>query len=297
MLRKSLLPAFGNITAGETATCDMKLGQKVHVIHLELGDDGTASNGNGAAVNTTLDKLVTQLRVKVNDKAQWTLSASQLNQIQSLMNAAGQATYSCKTSGTAGQATYKLYLPLFFAEPWRTNPAEVPALAMNLNGINSFRIEVDLADTGHAPTLRGFYEWEPADTNRGIGTIKKFITANLQAVGSSNTFQLNRKDLLSQFSLFPTTDGKYVDHIKLNANGEDIQDILTYLENQAILLSRGMSPDTSATPRFDYVADYDDPVLNALVAGSLSNLTLDAYYSDAAAGGMTMISQTIGAPD
>lgn len=299
MLRKSLLPAFSNIAAGETSTCDLPLGRKIHAIHLELGDDGTASTNNGAAVNTTLDNLITQIRLKVNDKAQWTLSASQMNSLNSLMNPPGGTKYSCKTSGTAGQAAYRLYLPLFFAEPWRTNPAEIPALAMNLNQINSFRIEVDLngGEANHAPVLRGFYEWEPADTGRGIGVIKKFITANLQAVGASNTFQLNRKDLLSQFSLFATTDGKYVDHVKLNANGEDIQDIITYLENQAILLSRDMSPDTANTPRFDVILDYDDPITNALPAGSLSNLTLDVYYNAAAAGGMTMISQTIGAPD
>jgi len=295
MLRQSLLQTFRGVAVGKTATSDLKLGQKIHVLWLKMGDDGTASNGNAADVDATLVKLCKQVRIMLNNKTQRICSAVELNALNSIYGAA----YSVKTSGVAGTAGYRVYLPIFLAEIYRKTNAEVGRLAWNLVGVKDPQIEIDLGDGCNAPIVEGYYEWEPADTSAGIGGICKWVRQNVAVVGQELDIPLARKNFIQSVHFFPTAEAspKYVNKLKVTAGNDDVRAPLTTLDNQAMLLAREFQPDVSSTPRFDYVIDYDDPINQALAADNLASLNAAVEMNGAANGNMTVITQRVGAPD
>lgn len=291
-LRKKLLPTFNAIAAGSKATCDLPLGLRYHTITLELSDNGVSSVSNN--IDTILTALVTNIYVKINGKAQRTHSGKQLNQ----MNGSNGNRWLAQTSGTPGNANFRIYLTIFFAEPWRKDIREVQLSAWNMAGPNveSFQIEVELNAGLTTPNVTGFYEFEPA--TGPLGTITKVIQQSLAAVGTTQDFNtLDRRDFLQAIHLFPTSDAKYVNKVRLTANGVEVQDLLTNTENQVILNNREMQPDLSATPRFDLALDYDDPVGRALQLDGLSEFTLHVEYSASAAGTMPALIVRAGAPE
>ena len=299
-LRRSILPTFNAVAKGGTAVCNLELGKRYHVIWLELADDGTASSGNTAAPNTSLDNFITQIRLKVNGKVQRTMKASELNYLNSLNNTPGGPTsYSVKTSGSAGASSYRMYLPIFLAEPWRKNGVDAAAMAWNAQGIASFQIEVDIGSgtIGSSPALTGFYEWEPATA--AMTMICKWIRQSFAVVGTAEDITtIDRKDFLQSISLFAGSDNSYVSKLRFTANNQIIQDLLGYAENQATLLGREMSPDTGGTyPRYDLVFDYDDPVNGAFNANGLNEMTLHLEFNTTAAGTMVAIIQRTGAAE
>jgi hypothetical protein len=293
-IRKKLLPTFNAIAAGATATVDLPLGLKYHVIWLELSDNGVASMDNQLDIDGTLTNLVGDIRVKLNGKTQRTFSATQLND----MNLANGQDFAAHTSGVAGTAAYRVYLPIFFAEPWRLDNNEqlLPCWEVNGPGITSFQIEVDIVAGLVTPGLSGFYEYEPATGT--LGAISKVIRLTLPAVGTTQDFNtIDRRDFLQAIHLFSTSDGKYVNKVRLTANGTEIQDLLTSLENQAVLSARNLQPDNSAAPRFDLVLDYNDPINGALNTNGLNELTLHVEYNAAAAGNMVCLIVRAGPPE
>jgi hypothetical protein len=264
----------------------MVLQERVHVAWLEIGD----ANGTTLASGNLIDEI----RVMINNKPQRVMTGVELN----ALNGINGAAFTAKTSGVAGQAGYRTYLPIFFAEPWRKNPVEAANMAWNANGIKSFNIEVDLNAGLITPVLGGIYEWEPA--TGVIGLITKWLRQDLQALGTMNDFnRIESKDWIHSIHLFPTVEAipKYVNKVKFSADGEIIQDLLTTVENQVILLGRELQPDTSATPRFDLIFDYDDPINGALNTAGLNALTLHCEYNAGAAGSMRALVQRTGAPE
>jgi hypothetical protein len=320
MLNRTILPTALGVGASGQATIDMILGQKLYAVTLEIGADGTssgvpiigaiaASGITQAQIETALDAMIGGLSVKWNSTEQWQRTlASRINQLNGLNG----SRYLAITSGTPGTAGFRIYLTLFFAEFWRKNPAEVPALAWNLNkkggaaytdgksygDTSSCQINVWFNAGLNGLSLTGYYLWEPADLSRGIGSIKKLITDDLQAVGSKNDFKLDMTQLIQAIHLWPTGDvaPRYVSTFRLNASGLDVQDRLSYLENQSYMYFLELFPDTSAAPRFDWIADVDDPILNALPASAQSSLRMYLEYSGAAGANMPMIIERIGAP-
>ena len=288
MLRTKLLPTFNAVATGQTATVDLPLGIQYHAIWLEVGDNGgtTIASGN----------LLGDIRVKINGKVQRTHSAVELN----ALNGVNGTAYLLKTSGTAGQAAYRSYLPIYFAEPWRKDvkDQQMPAWNVAGDGISSFQIEVDIKAGLTTPVISGFYEWAPATGS--LGAIGKVIRQTVGALGTVQDFnQLDRRDFLQGIHLFPTVEGtpKYVNKVKLTYNGAEQQDLITTLENQAKLLGRAMNPDTSGTPRYDLVIDYDDPINGALPLNGLAEFTLHVEYNAAAAGNLVMLIERAGPPE
>jgi hypothetical protein len=291
-LRQKLLPTFQGVAAGQTATCPLTLLQRVHAQWLEIGDNGAASNGNANNLAATLDNLLDVVNVKVNGKIQRQFVGSECHKL----NLINGAEFGAKTSGVAGTAGYRVYLPIWYAEPWRKNPAEVALPAWNLQGIDSASLEVKPKAGLVNPVLTGFYEYDSPTGN--IGAIVKWLRESLGAVGTKQDFnQISKRDFIQSINLFPTTDGHFVQNLKFTANGAEVIDLTTTLENQAKLLGRGLNPDTSATPRFDLIFDYDDPVNGALNANGLSEMTLHVEYDAAANGTMITMVQQVGPPD
>lgn len=161
-------------------------------------------------------------------------------------------------------------------------------------------MEVNVKAGLASPIVQGWYEFDY--DNRDIGLISKAIRQDYSAVGTSRDItSIDKRDFVEAVHLFPTSDGKYVSEVKLTANGEEIRDRITYLQNRATLLGRQMIPDTVAAPRYDLVFDYDDPVNGALptqVNGKpINELTLKLTWNAAASGTQTAIIKRTGPPE
>ena len=288
MLRIKQLPTFDSVAPGKKAVVNLPLGLRYHVVWLELGNNAVAAN--------TITDLVDDIVVKINGKPQRIATGDQTNQL----NGVNGPQFLLSATGVDGQVTRRLHLPIYFAEPWRKSVDEVAALALRANGIESLQIEVGMKAGLAAPLLSGWYEFDY--DNRPIGIISKWNRRDFSAVGSSvDISTIDKRDFIEAVHLFPTSDGKFVSDVKLTANGEEIRDRITTVQNAATLLGREMNPDTSATPRYDLVFDYDDPVNGALPTQAngapIKELTLKLTWNAAAAGTQTAIIKRTGPPE
>jgi hypothetical protein len=288
MLRIKQLPTFDSIAAGKKNVVDLPLGLRYHVIWLELGNNAVADNA--------LSDLVEDIVVKINGKPFRTHTAEQLNDL----NGINASNFLAKVSGTDGEADRRFFLPIFFAEPWRKDQADVTALALRANGIESLQIEVNLVAGLAAPVLGGFYEFDY--DNRPIGLVSKFIRQDYSAVGLSRDITtIDKRDFIESIHLFPTTGtARSVAEVKVTANGEEIRDRITFLENAAALLARELFPDSNGL-RYDLVFDYDDPINGALptqINGKpINELTLKLTWDGVANGTQTAIIKRTGPPE
>ena len=328
--RKTLLPTFqsvpsGTLAATATTTCDLPLGKRFHTLWLEVGDSGVASgvvspvlviNGTpsataspagglpASAAEFDLNNILGQIRILINGTVQRTMTAFELNRLNVSNNQNGLTNFSIKTSGTRGTAGYRIYVPIFFCEPWRSD-GETSLTAWNAVGVDSFQIQADFQPGSVNPVITGFYEWDLPTANN-IGAIVKWKRLSLAATGTTQDFanisnfaNKSKGDFLSAIALFPTIEStpKYVNKVKFTIDGVDYQDLLTTLENQAVLLSRGMSPDTASTPRFDLALDYDNPVNAAFPISQANSVNLHVEYNAGASGTMIAIVQNAGLPE
>jgi hypothetical protein len=293
-LRQALLPTPNAVATGQTSTFNLDLGKRYHALWLELGDSATVA---GTTVAVVLANLVDQIRVKVNGKVQRTMTGVELHAIYGAMGAAFCGKFNGIASLGSGLTTGgRIYLPIWFSEPWRNNNSEVPLTAWNAQAIDSLQLEVDLHTGLSGPICGGFYEYDAPVG--GLGAIVKWIRQTFGASGTVQDFNtISKQDFLQSIHLFSTSDGKYVNKVKFTANGNIIRDLLNTLENQTLLAGRNLIPDTSATPRFDLIFDYDDPVNSALNANGLNEMTLHVEYSASASGSMVAIIQRTGAPE
>lgn len=294
MLRIKQLPSFDAVAAGKKAVNTLPLGLRYHAIWLRLG--------NAAAVNNSLADVVDDITVKINGKPQRQCTGLQLNQLNGINGAA----FLEKTTGTVNTANYVHYLPIYFAQPWRKDQVESRAMALRANGIESLQVEVNLraanlaAVANAALFLDGWYEFDFDD--RPIGLLSKWLRQDFSAVGTSRDITtIDKRDFIESVHFFPTSDGKFVTEMKVTANGEELRDRITYLQNQATLLGRELVPDTVAAPRYDCIFDYDDPINGALPTQQsgkpINELTFKLTWDGAANGTQTAIVQRTGSPE
>lgn len=288
MLRIKQLPSFDAVAAGKKAVVDLPLGLRYHCVWLELGNNATADN--------TISDLVDDIVVKINGKPQRTHTGAQLN----ALNGINGSSFLLSASGTDGEADRRLYLPIWFAEPWRKDQGEVASLALRANGIETFQIEVNVKPGLAAPIVQGWYEFDY--DNRPLGLLSKYIRQDYSAVGTNRDINtIDKRDFIESVHLFPTSDGKYITEVKLTANGEEIRDRITFLQNRATLLGRELVPDTDSVPRYDLVFDYDDPINGALPTQqngkAINELTLKLTWDSAANGTQTAIIKRTGPPE
>jgi hypothetical protein len=307
-LRKKLLPSFTKPVSGQTATCNLDLGKKIHIIWLVLGYDAANANKTVNAANPA-NEIVGEIRLLVNGKVQRRIRGRELDQINTLNGAQfGKQLGNIVGIGTTG---YRVHLPIFLAEPWRNNNAEAALMAWNLAGVtvSSASIEVDFL-TIDTPYIGGWYEWSPPDG--GLGAITKWIRMTFGASGSQQDFNtLEKRDYYHSIHLLAPT-GAYVSSVQLTADGVIIQDRLTYEQNAATLKGRNMNPAIVVGvaqgagvqgSTFDLVLDADDHVNSALLAQGLQEFTLHVEYADtggasiAATGNLVAIIQRSGPPE
>ena len=87
-----------------------------------------------------------------------------------------------------------------------------------------------------------------------------------------------------------------MDKVRLTADGVIFQDVINALENQAMLINRGLNPDLTEG-RFDLVLDADDPINSALPTTGVNELSLHVEYSATASGNLVALIEKSGPPE
>ncbi|HVV00138.1 MAG TPA: major capsid protein P2 [Verrucomicrobiae bacterium] len=282
-LRQIPLPAFQAVEPGQDALVHIPPGIALHAMHLEISDDSGLTLEQGALGDIT---------VLLNNIPQRQVTGDQMNQIQS----ANDKDAALKTIGNPGAAGYKTILPIWLAEPWRKDPAAIRSSAWNLNGVDGLDLKVRIGDDMVNPVLTGWYEFEPSSAQ--IGVIVKYLRKTYGAIGDAvEDTLLPRVDLYQAMHFFPTSDGKYVENLRLVVDGERYRDEISNTRNQIALLGRGLNPDLSAAPRYDCIFDYDDPINSWLVAQGRRDFSFHADLNGAAAGTMDVVTVRAGLPN
>lgn len=284
-LRITELPKFDSVVAGQFATSTLTKGRKYHVLHIDAYD------ANFAAIGTIIDTI----EVLVNDNPQRAaLTPTELNAI----NSSRSPDLAMVTSGTLG-TDLVTSIPIYFAEPDRQTPGAVAAGGWNNNGVDSIQVKVKVKSTASTPVVKIWGEWEPSALP--LGKIAKWYKStppiSADTLELTNLHQSHVGDLIQSMHFLATSDGKYVSTLRARVNGEEVRDTLTVFRNQVSLLGRGMAPDTTSAPRFDFVLDYDDPIIRGLLNQSLRSFDVRAVYNAAPSGGANVITVAVGEPD
>ena len=286
-LRKTLLPKFDSIAAGAFGISTLTTGIGYHVARIDASDD------RGAEIEDIIDSV--ELLVGGNPQRE-AMTPAMINAINS-----SRASQLAKiTSGAPGAAGYKTMLPIWFCEPDRMTPGAVTAGVLHNNGAGDVQIKVKVNAAAVNPVVDLWGEWEPSDKPLGVltkwsletppisGDVMELINLHIKKPG----------DLIQSMHWFPTASGKYVSALRVKVNGEEVRDTLTQFRNQCALMGRGMAPDTGAAPRFDFVIDYDDPILRALVVRSeITKWEIRATLNAAAADSMSLVTVHVGPPE
>lgn len=284
MLRVTDLPKFDSVAVNKFATSTLTPGRAYHAIHIEASD----------AAGDQVEDIIDTVEVLVNGKPQRTSTADELNKI----NSSRGADLAKITNGTPG-VDLVTRLPIWFAEVDRTTPGAIAQGVWHNNGLDSLQIRVKVKAGAATPVLNIYGEWAPSD--KPLGAVAKWYQSNPPL--SSNLLELvnlhlnSNGDFFQAIHFFPTTDGKYVATLKVKINGEEVRDTLTAFRNQCVLLGRGMQPDTTNVPRYDWVIDYDDPIVQWLMTSGLKSFDVRATLNAASTGSISIITVRVGLPD
>lgn len=280
------LPAPTGVAANQDVLFHIPGGRLVHAAWIQVSESTnnvTLASGN----------LLGDIQCIVNQKTFRQVTGVQANHIQSC----NDKDVAVKTTGVQGNAGYATLLPIYFADPSRKAPEQIRASALPLNGqgAGGLDIKVRLGNLTN-PVITGWYEYEP-NTSINLGAVVKWIRKTYGSIGSINEdTKLDLGDLYQAIHFFPTTDNKFVYQLDLQAGNNYMRKELTYLQNQATLLGRGLNPDVGNFPVFDCIFDYDDPVDQWLITSGLNSMRFKALFNAASAGGnQDVISVRVGA--
>lgn len=141
--------AFSNVAPNTTATIDLPVDRRYHVLWLKYKTNAT---------RPVIEADITRIKVMLNGIVQWEISPKELLAIYE----------------RHGYSFIDGYLPLFFSEPWRRSAIGEDNTAWQLFGnIRTFQIDIEIAPTAVAPTLECFSQY---DRMRGdLGLIRKYV--------------------------------------------------------------------------------------------------------------------------
>lgn len=283
-LRITELPKFDSVEAGKPSIATLTRGRGYHCVRVDASD---------AAFNTVED-IIETVEVLVNGKPQRSVAPDRLNAINT-----SRAAFMAKVeNGTAG-VDLVTSIPIWFATPDRKDAGSVTAGVWNNNGVDSVQIKVKTKSTSTTPSLSIWGEWEPSD--KPLGLIEKWYSSNPPITGGVlemvNQHLNTQGDRLQAMHFFPTSDGKYVETLKIKINGEEWRDTLSKFRNAVALLGREMSPDITDAPRYDFVVDYDDPIRQWLPLAGLKSFDVRAVLNAQPTAGMEVVTIRVGTPD
>jgi hypothetical protein len=252
------LPAANAVAAGQTATLDIPVGPRYHVIWLVIANAATEA----------FTSILGDIRLKVNGKVQRTMSAAQLDALNKLNG----SIYGAIAVDGGGGAITETRLPIYLAEPWRKQVQAVDGLAWATGDLATFQVELDLLANVSAPTIRAYAEVDNSvvtgkdNTSRQapLGVISKWFRTNIPITGTTQEIQtFPKRDNYQALSFFDPNGGGtacLISDIEVDVENFMIRKV-SKLDNDATLTVREMTP---AATRFDLVFDHDDILNSAL---------------------------------
>jgi hypothetical protein len=274
-----LAPVVG-VVPGQTATLDIPIGPRYHVIWLS----GTVKR---ATVAPALTDIMGLLTVKINGKPVRTHTADELNQLNTLMGASFTAR--ANNTPSAGAAT-TWNVPIFLAEPWRKSYSATESMAWPTSwpgGKKLATLQIEIA----VPAIPGTNATSEhaisayAETDNVLGQVdskgepvfllSKWNRLGVPYAGAGDLFitTLPRREIYQQISLF-TQSGDPASAIKVKVEDRTIRETSKTL-NDDTLVAREMNSAGISANRFDLVFDYDD-----LPSSALPMQYGDAYVQD-----------------
>ena len=280
-----------SVAASTTVIIDLPIGPRYHSVTLEHGYASGTNTIAAAATN------IAGIRVKVNNKVQRNFapdsarSGGTVLRDFNLLNGTG---YDCLgVPNTAPGVSF----PIFFAEPWRTNPRDKDAMAWSSSGWRSFQIEVDLL-TASTPTLVAAAVVD--DLVIADPQILKVFRQGITAAGTSfDTGIVDRRDFLEAIQLYPDTGASQAATIvTLRKNGDILRE-LSKSANLALNTNSGMTPAASGRSSniYDIVLDHDDLLGSSVPLEDVRTMTLTIEAASAMSGTISAFLSRFGRPE
>jgi hypothetical protein len=276
------------VEPGAKAVFDLDLGNLYRELWLEV----TCAGGD-----KDWDEIIGDITLEVNGKPQRTHHVNELDEINSLHD----SDLGMKSSGSTATDDAIWYIPIFLAEDFRKNVDRGLALGWNAIGIRSLQLKVVIDAAVVAPKVSGWGVWDKADTGRGMGPITKWKRQDLDAAGTPLDFGKifdvggDQDNFVQSLHLWPTTTGtvRYATEVELKLNNE-IAHKRTAKQNQAALIAKGMTPQTSGNTRYDLVFDESDSIGDVRNLRLVTKQNLKVTFSGAPSGSMRALSLETG---
>jgi hypothetical protein len=266
------LPSFSGVGAGQTAVLDVpKLGTYDRIT-LNYTESGSATN------QADTEAGIDEIRLKLNGKTQRIFSARELIDLNDYNG----------VNFTAG------ILHICFAEPWKRTPAGEDALGWGMADVSSFVIEVDINSGATSPALAAYAMKSPV--RRNIGSIVKWKrhTVGISATGEYQVTSLPRIDAYKSVHFQSASISDLSVKVGTIPEFENINRTILH----DLLLQEGYSPQSDWT-HLDVQALTsrlsDVWAMRNTEGASVSEFRIDANFT--ATGNVTIITETIGAPD
>lgn len=271
------------VAAGSTATIEVPIGPRYHAIVLEY-DTSTA----GGPTEANMEAEITEIRLEIDEITQRVCSAAQLFDIN-------------RTKGIApvvGDGSNPGYLPIFFSEPQRLTKIEREATACGTAGINSMRLQVDIASGASSPSLKA-YAIVDYKAEAPVGIVKwKRGTITVAGTGElPYRLDTTKGDSYQGLFFFENTAGD-IDDVLLEWDGVKLYDLT---ENQlaAFMNNEGVTQVSKLVHiPLDFNSPSDAVPTVKLVNGSPVRVQeFLATLNMAQAANVTLIREMVGTPD
>ena len=274
--RTVTLPSLNGVAISSVATANCPVGaRKYHTLlfRYKVGADNQA----------TIEAAITNVRLLLNGKEQWSLSLARLN----LLNAA---------MGLAFQ-TGLIVIPLSRHDA-RT-PIGEEAFGWGTADISSFTVELTISGAAVAPALAGWAEIE--DVVQGIGAIIKRRTHSAKTASGAGLFQINdlpRKvgEAYQRLHLFSVQ----VTDVKVVADGVEFFDLPRALAAALYAKQGYVQPANTFSVLFDATEQPTDVLPMVRMVDGIGPVLVQDLRIDATMGaGATfdILAEVVGRPD
>jgi hypothetical protein len=313
------LPPVIGAAANQTATLDIPVGPRYHVLWFEV----ISTSGVNIA-SSKLSAFLGNIAVKINGRVQRSATATQLNAVQTLMGPefsawisdnsnpnvivgrvhANGTAYNLQGAALTGTGQWRIRFPIFFAEPWRKQYAAGDAMAIptSWNGpglVGSF--QVDIGCGASLSSCTAFAEWDfqkglSDDKGNPVLLLSKIVTEAIPITAGTADITITtlpKTDVYQQISVFAPS-GDTVNSIKVRANNLVIREA-TRGQLNAVHWGRSMSETTSEDPaRLDVVFDYDDLPSSGLDMTGITDFQVIPNVTSASGGTLVILRQQYG---
>jgi hypothetical protein len=273
MRRKIVLTSINGVAAGQTATLDLPAGGRRYF--------SVFAKYKTNAAQATIEADITEIRVIVNGKVQRRFSTADLFVV----------------NATNGLAFVLGMIPILFAEPRRRTWQGEEGLAWGTVGVNTFRIEFDIAGAAAAPTLTAWAEVD--DVPAPLGPITKWYKETFNATGAQtlNITTLPKRDSYARIHARTAL----VTRAKATVDGLEVYDLS---RDEAVAALPRRTALAMQANNFSVIFDDSDQVTDALPmskqVGPNKFVGVDEFRLDltcSGAGSIPLLIERVGSPD